>query len=366
MSPLDSRERIRCILNLEEPDRIAVEELGGSVWPTTMDRWRAEGLPAGVELRDYFKYDIINVNCDTSPRYEPFTFEDTEEWIVSSDGWGNLNKRWKGAHWGGTPSLIKPSIRSLDDFKERIEPFLDASDPRRLISPRYPFRGDLEKGIRNLQKRYFVIAGLGMEPFEIVREMVGTKQICLDFLKNPNVLAYIFNKLAEYLAECGKSLVDAGVDAGFFWGDMCYNRGPFFSPAHYRKLLLPAHKKIFSVFRKRELPLIYHICGDFRPLLPDLIEAGVSALQPLEAKAGIDVRELKQEYGDELAFWGNIDIRAMSGSLEDVKKEVLSKLSAGERGGYIVGSDHSIPPTVSLKNYEYMVKLARKHGQYVR
>jgi len=357
---LDSRERITRILNLEEPDMIAVQD---SPWPETVERWKREGFPAeGVEVPDYFGFDIYYISFDLSPRYESFIYEETDRWRISTDGWGSVNKRWKGR--SGTPHFLVPAIRNLEDFKERIEPFLDINDPRRLVSPEYPFREGLEKGIRNLQKRYFVAAAMG-EPFEIVRALIGTYDLCANFYRNPNFLVYAFDKLANFMEECGKSLIDAGVDGVRPAGDFAYKNGPFFSPAHYRKLLAPAHKKMFQPFRKRGLPVILHTDGDVRPIIPDLLEVGVTALHPLEAKAGMDVRELKRQYGDRLAFHGNIDVRALSGSLEDVKREILSKVpTACEGGGYILGSDHSVPSSVSLRNYEYMINLAKKHGRY--
>lgn len=356
---MDSRERVIAALNFEEPDVVPVQD---SPWPETVDRWKREGFPAeGVEVSDYFGFDIYYLTFDLSPRYETFVYEETDRWRISTDGWGSMNKRWKGR--SGTPHFLVPAVRNLEEFKERIEPFLDVNDPTRLISPRYPFRGDLEKGIRNLQKRYFVAAAMG-EPFEIVRALIGTYSLCANFIRNPCFLAYMFDKLAEFMAECSKSLVDAGIDGVRPAGDLAYRNGPFFSPAHYRKLLAPAHEKMFQPLRKRGIAVILHTDGDVRPMIPDLIEAGVTAIHPLEAKAGMDVRELKRQYGDKLAFHGNIDVRALSGSIEDVKEEVSSKVPiACEGGGYILGSDHSVPPSVSLQNYECMIKLARKYSR---
>ena len=353
---MDSRERVVRVLNFEETDEVPVQDFP---WPETVDRWKREGFPAeGVEVPDYFGFDVYFISFDLSPRYETFVYEETDRWRISTDGWGSMNQRWKGR--SGTPHFLVPAVRNIEEFKERIETFLDVNDPRRLISPRYPFRGDLEKGIRNLQKRYFVAAAMG-EPFEIARALIGTYDLCANFIRDPAFLAYMFDKLADFMAECGKSLIDAGVDGVRPAGDLAYKNVPFFSPAHYRKLLAPAHKKMFQPFRKRGLPVILHTDGDVRPLIPDLMDAGVTVLHPLEAKAGMDVRELKRQYGDKLAFHGNIDVRALSGNLEDVKREVLSKVPiACEGGGYILGSDHSVPPSVSLKNYEYMIKLAKE------
>lgn len=357
---MNSRERVTAILNLEEPDVLAVQDY---IWPETINRWMREGFPLrGIEAQDYFHFDMRYVGFDCSPRYETFVLDESDRWRVSVNGWGSVNKQWKGRF--GTPAFMVPAINNLEEFKERIEPFLDIDDPRRLVSPRYPFRESLEKGVRNLQRKYFVAATLG-EPFEMVRALIGTYRLCADFIRDPKFLSYMFNAFADFLAECGKSLIDAGVDGLRTGGDLGYSDGPFFSPKHYREILAPAHRKIFAPFRRQGLPVILHTDGDIRKLIPGLIDSGVTALHPLEAKAGIDIREIKEQYGDKIALMGNMDVRKLSGTLEDVKREVKSKVPvACEGGGYILCSDHSVPPTVPLQNYEYMLKLGRKLGRY--
>lgn len=99
-------------------------------------------------------------------------------------------------------------------------------------------------------------------------------------------------------------------------------------------------------------------------LIPDLIEVGVTALNPLEAKAGMGIRELKEKYYDKLAFIGNIDVRKLSGTLKDVKEEFMSKVPIAAEGGYVLHSDHSILPSVPLENYRYLLKLNEKFGRY--
>lgn len=357
---MNPRERAIRALNLEEPDVIPVHD---SPWPETVNRWMKEGYPiSGVEPKDYFNYAFTFVNSDISPRYESLVLEEDDRSRIATDGWGAMNKYWKGRY--GTPSFLRPAFSSLEEFGEKIERYLDIDDPRRLISPNYPYRSDLEKGIENLQKRYFVAANF-LPPFEIMRALVGTKQLLISFIREQKTISYIFDVLGDFLAEAGKSLIDAGVDGLWVSEDLAYSKGPFISPKLYGKFLAPIHKRIFSSYRKRNLPVIYHTDGDVRMLIPGLIESGVTALQPLEAKAGMDVRELKQEYGDDVAFIGNIDVRRLSGTLEDVKEEYMSKVPvAAEGGGYVLHSDHSIPPSVPLRNYQYLLKLNEKYGRY--
>jgi len=77
------------------------------------------------------------------------------------------------------------------------------------------------------------------------------------------------------------------------------------------------------------------------------------------------VRELKKIYGTKIVFFGNISVDIMSRSKEEITKEVKTKVSvAKENGGYIFHSDHSLPPTVSLDNFQYTIQLAKKFGAY--
>jgi len=100
-------------------------------------------------------------------------------------------------------------------------------------------------------------------------------------------------------------------------------------------------------------------------IFEDLIEVGVDGYNPLEAKAGLDVVELKRRFGSRWAFNGNIDVRVLaSNDRRLVRREVLRKLNAAKGGGFILQSDHSVPDNVAASTYEYMIELAREYGTY--
>jgi len=105
-----------------------------------------------------------------------------------------------------------------------------------------------------------------------------------------------------------------------------------------------------------------HSCGNCEPIFNDLIECGLLAINPLEAKSGLDVCELKKQYGNQLCFYGNIDVRNMSADLKECEHEIERKISCFKNGGYIYHSDHSIPPEVSLDQYEKVLGFVRKYG----
>ena len=141
---------------------------------------------------------------------------------------------------------------------------------------------------------------------------------------------------------------------------------PMCSPKAYRELIWPEHKRLCDWAHERGMKAIYHTDGNVNGVIDLYIEAGIDVLQPLECKAGMDIRQLVPKYGDRLSFFGNIDVMEMiTGDLDRIEAEIVSKFEAGKsNNGYIYHSDHSIPPQVSWTLYQEIIKLVEKHGDY--
>ena len=148
--------------------------------------------------------------------------------------------------------------------------------------------------------------------------------------------------------------------------DLGYSKGLLFSPRHFDEQLRPTLRRLFDHFRGDGMPVILHSCGCVRDLIPYFIEDGLACLQPLEVKAGMDLIELKKEFGAEISFMGGIDVRAMADPDPSViEKEIETKiLFAKKGGGYVYHSDHSIPTNVSLEQYRRVLELVKKYGAY--
>lgn len=113
------------------------------------------------------------------------------------------------------------------------------------------------------------------------------------------------------------------------------------------------------------IPVIYHGCGNATSLYEDFIAMGMDCYNPLEARAGLDVVELRKEYGHRMAFCGNMDVLEWAEApMDELKRIVMRKLNAAKGGGYIFQSDHSVPSNVSAERYEFAINLVRKHGVY--
>jgi uroporphyrinogen-III decarboxylase len=85
----------------------------------------------------------------------------------------------------------------------------------------------------------------------------------------------------------------------------------------------------------------------------------------LEAKAGMDVIDLRRRFGHRIGFCGNMDVQLWAtGTMDEIKRAALTKLNAAKGGGFIFQSDHSVPNDISGEKYDYVVKLIREYGKY--
>jgi uroporphyrinogen decarboxylase len=145
---------------------------------------------------------------------------------------------------------------------------------------------------------------------------------------------------------------------------MGYKHSQFFSVKMYRELLKPVHKRAADWAHAKGAKVHMHSCGDVNPFVPELIEIGIDALNPLEVKAGMDPVHLKKTYGKQLVLHGGINA-VLWDDLDAIEAEMRSVLPAMKKGGgYIFSSDHSIPESVSLKGFQRIVALAKELGGY--
>jgi uroporphyrinogen-III decarboxylase len=138
-----------------------------------------------------------------------------------------------------------------------------------------------------------------------------------------------------------------------------------FSPAYWRQVYKPQLTRLCDEIHAAGLKTIYHSCGNASAVFDDMIECGVDCYNPLEAKTGLDVVELKRKYGQHWAFYGNIDVRVLgTNDREKIRREVLRKLNAAKGGGYIIQADGGVPGDVHTATYDYFVQLVREYGKY--
>jgi uroporphyrinogen decarboxylase len=150
--------------------------------------------------------------------------------------------------------------------------------------------------------------------------------------------------------------------------DLGMDRGPFMSPATYRRLFKPRHKILCDYIRAHSSMRIFlHSCGGIAPLIPDLIEAGFQILNPVQTNCqGMNPRHLKQEFGRHVTFWGGgCDTRHVLNrrSPGEVKRHVLERLEVfAPGGGFVFNTVHNILPEVPPENIVAMFEALAEYN----
>ncbi len=378
---MTSRERFLMALNHEEPDRVPMHD---SLWCAAIRRWRREGLPRDVNPAEYFDFELVTFAADITPRFPVETLEENEEYILSTTPHGGIRRDHKD--YSTTPEIVDYPVKTREDWeriKVRLKPDRDrvdweggwlagsAEDDRGVDSILEMDRAEQRLGLPGFRKAReqgrFIVYRMGFG-YDRLQNYVHTEQLLILIATEPDWVREMYETNAELSIAMFEIMRNGGFefDAAWIFCDLGYRNALLFSPHHYDEQMRPTFRKLVHYFRDRGLPVILHSCGCVKELIPRFIEDGLTCLQPLEVKAGMDVVQLKKDFGDQLAFMGGIDIRAMFNPDPGViEKEISTKIPiAKEGGGYIYHSDHSVPDTVSFEQYERVLKLARQYGAY--
>jgi len=188
----------------------------------------------------------------------------------------------------------------------------------------------------------------------------------LMMVDDPELVIDMFNTQLD----CGLQLLDMIWNEGYtfdaiFWcDDMGYRNGPFFSVNTYREILKPVQKRAIDWAHAKGIYAHLHSCGNINLLLPELVDMGLDALNPLEVKAGMDPIHIKNTYGDRLVLHGGLNAMLWD-HIDQIEAEMRRLMPVLKRkGGYIFAEDHSIPDSVSFEDYGRIVRLGKELGAY--
>ncbi len=203
----------------------------------------------------------------------------------------------------------------------------------------------------------YPIQGGGSEPFLIYKNLRGQEQAMIDLVENPEIVHYCLDKLFElayintqriYETIPGKVLLSYVAE------DMGGQDNLMFSKKHIRAFLLPRMKRIIDLAHQGGAYVFHHNDGNCRAIIPDMIEAGIDALNPIQWRSrGMAREELKTAFGERIIFHGAVDNQYTLpfGSVEEVRQEVRDNLRIlGAGGGYILAPCHNIQPVTSPEN----------------
>lgn len=380
MAEMKPRERVLAALNHQEPDRVPIDIGGGGSTSIVVEGYeklkQALGVPGETRMLDeIFRTARLDesVMCRLGSDCRPLTAKPPRHWTPRPsdpgtfvDIWGVT---WKKAYYGNGCfywELAKnPLAEAGVDDLERY-PWPDPEDPG--------YTTGLAEEAETLYRDtpYAIVADAGFKClWEQGYLLRGFEQLLKDLVLQPELVSRLMSKLLEInIAATGRFLDAAGPYIQVFRAadDLGTQSGLLMSLHTYRTLLKPLYKKYFDFIRsKTAAKIFYHSCGNVTDLIDDLIEIGVSIINPLQVSAMGDTATLKARFGDRVTFWGAIDTQHVlpHGSIKDVEAEMRRRIRhLGPGGGFVVAAVHNIQPDVPAENIIAMADAARKFGTY--
>jgi uroporphyrinogen decarboxylase len=370
---MTSRERVLAALAHRTPDRIPLD-LGGtlatSLTESAHQRLRAHlGIHPAPAPRVFSRRSTtvipdeciaerFHVDCRALLLGDPDVNPDRLIDGGLIDEWGVTWIRPESGHY----------IPSCGPFTQVSDPVPALLNGRRWPDPADPgrYRG-LRERAQTLHETtpYAVVLNLAVGPVHLCQYLRGYAEWLMDLIERPAFAEALFEMAATFLIEvatCALEKTAPFIDAACFGDDIGTQQRPLIRPELYRRIIKPWHRRIVDAVRRFGKPLIYHSCGAIYPLIPDLIDIGIDALNPVQVSAaGMDTARLKREFGSSLTFWGGVDTQAVlsRGTPDDVRREVRRRIDdLAADGGYVLSAVHNIQGEVPPENVMAMFETA--------
>jgi uroporphyrinogen decarboxylase len=328
------KERMWRALNYEAVDRI----------PTQINYTAGMGQKmaahfgiAAAELPEFLGNHMIRVDLNYPGRL-------SDDGKVKFDWWG-VGFDTKEEGYFAAVSPLKEN-RDLDNY-----PWPDPQDPQLLLAA--------EQSIKVNGDSYFVTPNLGFVLFERAWTLRGFEEFFLDLATDPGFANDLLDCITEIQLALIQRYLDLGVDGGYFGDDYGAQKNLLFSPRMWRHFIKPRLAQLFAPFRERGLPVLMHSDGQIQKILPDLVEIGLTALNPVQPEV-IDHAWLHQNFKGDLAFYGGISTQTVLpyGTPDEVQKAVANCAAklAPEGTGLLIAPSHRMMSDIPMANVAAMLE----------
>jgi len=389
---MNSRERIQTTLNHMEPDRIPYDLAGTTVTSITRNAYlRAmEHRGLSMEIGDdeidpiqqiitpsqqnliFLKSDTRRIGAQRITDYHN-TKRENGNTIEVTDFYGSNWKFEKGHdiyfH------MIDSPIEKVDSLSGSLH-LLPQTDWDRYVKI---LRQNLNEQIGKVGNFAGIAdrntAGLTENSLRIR----GYENWFMDTMIDPDGVESLFDRIVEDKLRYWDAIIDWAIETGneskiqviAEADDLGSQATTIIDPDILRQMVIPHFKTIFTHVKKRlpHVKTFMHSCGAIREILPDLIEAGLDILNPVQFTAsGMNLKELKRDFGDVLTFWGGgVDTQSTlnNGTPQQVADEVrriIDTLAPG--GGFVFAPVHNIQDDVSPENFWAMWDTLQEYGKY--
>lgn len=342
------RERWLAVLSRQKPDRVPMDYWGTE--ETTALLRRHLSCRTGREA-------LARLHVDFVVKAEPIYVGPKLGRLTDEFGCRYRMSRYGPGSYKECISHPLAAFRSVDEIEAGYAwPNPDWWDYRQIRHQVRPYRD-------------YPIRGGRSEPFLVYKKLRGEEQAFIDLIENPEIVHYCLGKLFDLAYENTIRIyeqIPGQVMLTYVAEDMGGQTDLLFSPAHIREFLLPGMKRMIDLAHQAGAFVFHHNDGNCRRIIPDMIEAGIDILNPIQWRStGMDRRELKREFGDKVVFHGGMDNQQTLpfGTPEQVRQEVLENLEIlGRGGGYILAPCHNIQPITPIENILAMYEAGYEAG----
>jgi uroporphyrinogen decarboxylase len=372
------RERLMRALHHKEPDRVPID-IGTAVTSIHMEAYMRLKKYLGLgrttpQILDRMQ-QVPEVEEPVLRRFKADTrhirLRAQRDWVRLSNGnfvdeWGIKYTKPISSHYYDIYEhpLAQAMVEDLDRYE-----WPDPTHSRRL-------EGLKEKARRLREDTDYAVGleGFSGGLFALPSWLRGHAQFYTDLALDSQFANLLLDRLLDYEIKLAKHVLDqigSFVDIVRVSDDLGMENGLIISPDLYRKMIKPRQKKLYKVIKENsDAKVLLHSCGSIYKLIPDFIEIGMDALNPVQVstKDMEDTAKLKREFGDRITFWGGgcdtqrvLPFRTPEEVREEVKRRIKD-LAPG--GGFVFAPVHNIQPDASPEKICALYDTALGFGKY--
>jgi uroporphyrinogen decarboxylase len=349
-----SRERVAAALEGRAPDRIPVA-LGFSEGPAGLV------LPGGARAGDAVDVRFVSLGERGVDRFRRAALPYRPDTRLGTPAQAATYARWRYRPHRRQGQNPLARARSISDIGRMRFPSADTS-PAAIRA--------LTATVASLHARGRAVGGniphLGGELFESAWRLRGLELFLLDLVDRPDMAHELLDRLAAFSQEAAQALVRAGVDIICLSDDVGMPGTMMLSREAWRHYLRPPLERIIDAAREINpgVRVLYHSDGFYGPILDDLVEIGVDAINPLQPEH-MDAAAVRKRYGPRLALWGTVGSQTAFTRAKpaDIRREVAHRIETLGRAGLVLSPAYDVDtPDISRENLAAFLEAARELG----
>lgn len=310
-------------------------------------------------LFDYFKVDDMAglkaaIDDDVYPMEIPYQSP------VANAIYAAFDFKQSGAVDSHDRTLTEEGCFAKSEDPADVEKF-DWPDPEEYIS-----LDACEKLFQSVPRDKAILGMAWSAHFQDTCAAFGMENAMMNMIANPDLYRAVDEKIVQFYLKANEIFFKSAkgrLHAVLIGNDMGSQRSLMLSPQMVRDFVIPGAKRLVAQAKEYGLKVIYHSCGAISEVIPDLFEAGVDVVHPIQAlAAGMEPDRLKRDFGDMGAFCGGVDTQDLlvNGSPEEIKNKVRELRGIFPTGLVISPSHEAIMPDVKPENIKALFEAAKE------